>query len=286
MCFNFSNLTLADDRTKDCYIANLHPELLAMIFKQVPQVEQIRLVNKQWNMLAETELFLRLCENQKNEIQYLLTHETAFLAKYGKHEIIKSNFSALKNSLTRADLKTEFLVRERCLDLISSKIILKQKDSPPETSVIFKTFDCSSCFLTRLPDAAIRESLFFFKNLSIINLSNNFLKHLPSNFIKCINLMFLDVSNNNLLSLPENLGQIKTLKQIKANNNQLQTIPKSLIGSLNLTDLQIQRNFIHSLPEGISEKMLGGKTLVNVLNSQKPFPVEDDHFRSHQQPHI
>jgi hypothetical protein len=113
--------------------------------------------------------------------------------------------------------------------------------------------------------------------LVILNLSNNYLTSLPSDFTNLKNLKFLYLGNNRISQLPENLGNLQNLCHLEVNNNPLKTLTPSLKDLLFLHTLFLHGTLLEALPPEVSQlPNLTSLTLDHRLmekESQSPSPA-------------
>lgn len=88
-------------------------------------------------------------------------------------------------------------------------------------------------------------------NIMFLDLSHNNIDKLPNNINKLFNLVSLELSNNNIDKLPENITKLNKLKTLSINQNKLVNLPNN-IGQLKLlTNLSANNNNIKKLPKSI-----------------------------------
>jgi len=87
----------------------------------------------------------------------------------------------------------------------------------------------------------------FFPRIERLNLSNNKLEFLPSNF-ELSRLKFYG-SNNMFEEVPPSFFELDNLSIINLKKNQIRKIPEQLFNLLNLRILNIKYNFLVSFPE-------------------------------------
>ncbi|CAD7940070.1 unnamed protein product [Amoebophrya sp. A25] len=137
-----------------------------------------------------------------------------------------------------------------------------------------------------------------FQALSMLNLSNNQLVFLPSDFaFYCPHLEYLDVSRNKLVKfpdawllgparfsmqvlllehnklkeLPEDLGNLKELRKLFVSFNQLVKLPKNIGNCRKLEKLRFVQNKLERLPFSILD--IPEKHLTEVLAERNPLKV-------------
>ncbi|XP_052211292.1 LRR repeats and ubiquitin-like domain-containing protein At2g30105 isoform X2 [Diospyros lotus] len=113
------------------------------------------------------------------------------------------------------------------------------------------------CYLERLllnaneilDDFISWEGLTSLKSLTVLSLSQNHLKSLPSALGSLSCLRELDVANNNITCLPTEIGCLTQLQVLKANNNRLYNVPASIGECTALLEVDLMANLLVELPE-------------------------------------
>jgi len=80
------------------------------------------------------------------------------------------------------------------------------------------------------------------ESIDSLNLSNFGLTKLPKEVIKCSNLKYLNLENNQLSGLPSKIGGLKKIKKIVLTNNKFKKIPKGIKNCENINYLKINSN--------------------------------------------
>ncbi len=78
--------------------------------------------------------------------------------------------------------------------------------------------------IEKLPDIIPTK----FKNLKILDISNNGIKYLPENIGDLKHLKLLDASGNKLETIPESIGELSELEKLYLTKNDLKTLPPSI----------------------------------------------------------
>ena len=100
---------------------------------------------------------------------------------------------------------------------------------------------------------AVPDSVAFFHNLKLLDLSANNLTCLPEAILMLNNLTSL-IAKNNLIhddGIPKNLGQVKSLKEVNISGNCLTRFPEQFLELDNLKFLYAGRNQISEIPNNI-----------------------------------
>lgn len=82
-----------------------------------------------------------------------------------------------------------------------------------------------------------------------LDLSNQSLRKLSTDFSKYTNLEELNLSNNDLQYLPESLKECKSLRKINISKNQLTDLPSFFADYVNIEELNIGSNSIKGIPD-------------------------------------
>ena len=101
-----------------------------------------------------------------------------------------------------------------------------------------ETLDLSLCDLKEVP---VRE-ITTIKKATHLDLSNNLLTSLPTNFVNLKQIVKLDLSRNMLSEIPENFGELRQLKHLDLYANQISRLPLSLSELKNLRWLDLKEN--------------------------------------------
>ncbi|XP_029055483.1 leucine-rich repeat-containing protein 59-like [Osmia bicornis bicornis] len=101
-----------------------------------------------------------------------------------------------------------------------------------------ETLDLSLCDLKEVP---VRE-ITTIKKATHLDLSNNLLTCLPTNFVNLKQIVKLDLSRNMLTEIPENFGELRQLKHLDLYANQISRLPLSLSELKNLRWLDLKEN--------------------------------------------
>ena len=133
--------------------------------------------------------------------------------------------------------------------------------------------------MTNLPDSALK-----LQRLKVLDLSNNQLTEIPSNFIsECFSLETLVASNNCLTTLPESVGpSLTNLKTVRLNINKLGensskkqfSIPRFLLTLPNVKIVDLSSNNLEDVPPPISWSTQQLKELVLADNKIKKLSLE------------
>ncbi|KAI8882477.1 L domain-like protein, partial [Backusella circina FSU 941] len=103
--------------------------------------------------------------------------------------------------------------------------------------------------LTALPD-----TLVYMPALEELDVSNNLLRSLPTDFIMP-SLVMLNVSHNRLEFIPKSISHCTRLKSLNISKNHLTTLPASLVQLVHLELFDISENFLCIVPADILERM-------------------------------
>jgi Leucine-rich repeat (LRR) protein len=132
----------------------------------------------------------------------------------------------------------------------------------------FTSLDLSKCDLTNIPSSLYKLA----DCLEFLNLGDNHLTDLPSEFTAFHNLRILFMPQNLFQHIPVVLGSLKSLYMLSMKSNQILTIPEESL-SISLGWLILTSNRIEQLPESIGKLsnlrklMLAGNHLINLPQS-------------------
>ena len=135
----------------------------------------------------------------------------------------------------------------------------------PYLDITFKDF--SKQKLAQLP-----PSVFLYKQLKTLILSNNVLTNLPAEISQLAFLENLSVKNNKLERLPTELGQLKSLRILDLSRNKIKELPDEMKNLKNLEDLNLSTNRLSSIPFDF-EELSNLKTLDLRDNALTIFPL-------------
>lgn len=101
--------------------------------------------------------------------------------------------------------------------------------------------------------AFLPDSVAFFTNLRLLDLSNNNLSSLPDSVVLLKNLTSLIVKNNQLVDngIPKNLGVCKTIREVNLSGNNLTRFPDQILELDDLKFLYMGGNKISVIPNAI-----------------------------------
>ena len=86
-----------------------------------------------------------------------------------------------------------------------------------------------------------------------VNLDRKGLTEFPEVLLKCPNLKWLRLNDNQLSAIPD-LSGLKNLRRIYLKNNSLNEVPEGLKGLEGLTDIELSGNPISQIPQWLAEK--------------------------------
>ncbi|OWZ14588.1 TKL protein kinase [Phytophthora megakarya] len=123
-------------------------------------------------------------------------------------------------------------------------------------------------YLTQVPLAV----LLYCSQLQLLDLSNNYLRVLPTEIGHLRRLEVLHLSINALQELPDELTQLPRLRELICDHNQLEQLPLRLGSLMQLTKLNVSSNRLRSLPTSLMEMIRLHSLYVNdnLLSAQPP----------------
>ena len=111
-----------------------------------------------------------------------------------------------------------------------------------------------------------------FKNLEELNLSGDHLKKIPEEISLLPKLKILNLSGNDFSELPKNFSKLSTLEELYLNDEKNLKLKKAflILGKLpNLKALHLEQDNLNSLPENITN-----------LNSLEKLYLNKNHFKN------
>ncbi len=233
---SFANLTLAElvpirQSSKQMSGVAKHPYLLddisqralmdsiTQIKEDAPHLSGMEIeehLNVVWgNSFFET--FKLTFQEYKRELQSLVTHPDI-------DATVKDSIAELIEALTNDSPEKIFYSANKFIELCNMNFCLFG------SNVIFYTdaneygLNISNQGLTRLPISLLAKKLNFPHPISSLCVRNNAIKHLPDTLWEFKALWCLELSNNELETISENLQKLSHLKRLDINKNNLTTI--------------------------------------------------------------
>jgi GTPase SAR1 family protein len=105
----------------------------------------------------------------------------------------------------------------------------------------------------KLTDADIPDTISQLQNLVWLDLSGNQLTIIPDSITQLKNLDRLVLSDNKLIDVPDSITQLKNLTTLILRNNKLASIPHSIIQLPKLNSLNLRSNELSEVPDSIVE---------------------------------
>lgn len=191
------------------------------------------------------------------EMDKLLPHEEAILAKNPQSTTLQGHFTRLK-ALRQSGLYQIFnlLESEHYLEHINTEIVQAKIDLKRNQRISgINNLSCRSCYLTRFPKTVLtrRDNAEFWANLHVLNLTKNQLENLPVEIGKLVNLKILFLNRNELQCLPPAIGRLIGLLWLSLDHNQLQSLPAEIGQLMKLQKLSITNNRLFTLPSEIGQ---------------------------------
>eukprot|EP01105_Mastigella_eilhardi_P024241 TRINITY_DN629_c0_g1_i2.p1 TRINITY_DN629_c0_g1~~TRINITY_DN629_c0_g1_i2.p1 ORF type:complete len:1773 (+),score=466.32 TRINITY_DN629_c0_g1_i2:27-5345(+) len=162
-----------------------------------------------------------------------------------------------------ADLHAElFTLRE----LQVLKVAHNQLGSLPAVSALtaLKELHANNNAITSVPSTWL-----FCHNLTVLNLSVNLLKTLPSELCSLPALSKLFVNNNSLTALPTEIGNLSSLVLLNVAENELSTVPPTIGRLSQLTKLYLDNNNLVDVPNEMGS--LAALRELNLRSNQLTF---------------
>ncbi|XP_070577246.1 leucine-rich repeat protein 1-like [Ptychodera flava] len=151
-------------------------------------------------------------------------------------------------------------------------VVMKQRDYPltkafPST---LESLKISHCALTR-----IEYRILGLKKLTVLDMSHNQIRTLPSSVEHLVSLTELHLPCNQLSEFPAGLCKDpfkSNLEVLDLSENKLKMLPPAICGLANLVNLKIEKNEIMRLPQAIG-RLQGLKFLCSSHNQIKTLPA-------------
>ncbi|CAG05237.1 unnamed protein product [Tetraodon nigroviridis] len=157
-------------------------------------------------------------------------------------------------------------VTVKLLGLIEDSVEMTDEDSPHPLELAFDPYETYTQdilrsgfhehFLSQVskPGAAFHlQMLGKLKQLVYLDVSKNNLEMVDEQICGCDSLQDLLLSNNTLTQLPGSIGSLKKLTALKVDENQLMYLPDSIGGLTCLDELDCSFNEIEALPSSIGQ---------------------------------
>lgn len=153
-------------------------------------------------------------------------------------EIFDQNFIAARNALLKSTPTNEINLNSKRLKAVPIEILQLKG---------IQNLDLSNNYLNHLP-----SNFGTLTSLKILNLAINRFKALPIEVLSLINLKSLRLDTNQIEGLPVNLGNLNKLEFLQLSGNRLEALPRSLLTlgkTLKLLDIS-NNHFFLTTPEG------------------------------------
>jgi hypothetical protein len=137
------------------------------------------------------------------------------------------------------------------------------------------TLDLSSQFLPHVPESFGRIT-----SLVILNLANNRLEFLPDAIAGLVNLEVLDLQHNQLKILPDSIGLLSKLKSLDVSGNALKQLPLSLGRCSALVEILANFNGLEVWPADFGFQLSNLQTLSLHLNKLSSLPPSIGELRA------
>ena len=99
----------------------------------------------------------------------------------------------------------------------------------------------------KMPQLTMRH----LRYVNSLNLANNKISKLPTDFGACRALRTLQLSGNNLSNLPSSISRCVSLTSLDVSKNNFKTINDDLANVANLTSLNVSQNLLISIPSAV-----------------------------------
>lgn len=221
----------------------LPSEILSIIFTSLKYKYIIRCSNV--SRLFRKHIFnnyfwyLLIIRNYSTEFGHCY-HDITYHDNYKYHNMYRFLLSPYMSIYTVADLDsickiTKFKVSEHLSD--STKISLSQFTELTHVDLSYSLYQC------KVENFCFNDM----KNLKSINISRNFLYHVPPLICTLISLEEIDLSNNMLSELPESFSCLRLITKINMSKNSFSTVP-ACVYTLPCVTLVDMRNNVLIIP--------------------------------------
>lgn len=119
----------------------------------------------------------------------------------------------------------------------------------------------------------VSEKIGNLENLIFLDLSGNNITSLPESIRNLDKLRILKIGNNKIKVLPREIGELENLEILDLSYNELSSLPESIGGLENLTNLNIEYNRVRVLPPGFT-KLINLRELKLGMNHLVKLPKE------------
>ena len=163
--------------------------------------------------------------------------------------------------LAAADLVAQAPRSERIESVDSARVdtasprLRRQRTPRPPRPGVFSSLDSART----MPDSVLVLSLRgkglttvaglgSFKNLQVLDLSDNALTTFPVEVLKLSKLLTLDLSGNPIKTVPEEIGSMTQMTRLNLRSTSITTLPATIGKCASLSSLDVSRNGLVSLP--------------------------------------
>jgi len=170
--------------------------------------------------------------------------------------------------LAAADLVAQAPRIERMESVDSTRVdsasprVRRQRTPRPPRPGVFSSLDSART----MPDSVIVLSLrgkglttvaglASFKNLQVLDLSDNVLEAFPVEVLKLGKLLTLDLSGNPIKTVPEEIGRLTQLSRLNLRSTSITTLPAGIGKCASLSSLDVSKNALVSLPINVLNRL-------------------------------
>ncbi len=182
----------------------------------------------------------------------------------GSQDAVKILIANLENEINGLPLITNNSV---VLNFDNQKL----RDLPANLPQNVENISISSNRLRNFP-----QGITNFKQLKVLNLSNNSISEVKFDFGNTPQLRWLDLSNNKIKSLDETIGKASNLEYLDLSDNKLKTIPMSITNLKRLKVLNLKNN---RLPFSSIKTILQSLPNTNVLHDEYLQKGEESEYK-------
>lgn len=158
-------------------------------------------------------------------------------------------FGTFLSSIKAEEVKT--MVEQFPDQILRNEICIIMDKKETDTISITEAEEIKSLMVNAIGIKSI-VGIEIFKNLIMLDISNNEIKEIPKELEALQNLRILIINNNQITDLDPGITNLINLEVLDASNNKINKISAEIAKLTKLEQLQLQNNMIKELPDGIS----------------------------------
>lgn len=133
----------------------------------------------------------------------------------------------------------------------------------------------SNNLIEKIPNNFNKSFKVFYKGSSIIDLSYNKIKVVPSDFLNGCSLEILDLSNNEIESIPGEFFSNISVWKINLSNNNLDSIPPEIGNLRGVIEINLENNNLTTLPDKLFEVTSRNNIMIKLLLAGNQFSEKE-----------